>query len=179
MFSKVEPWTTCTKSLGELVSSDAVWSTFLSVSQVCFPGLTSSSASLSPRMPQTAPRVLALHKKQNRSSSVPAFPRLHPIGLTYVTLLIPAPVAVGGDGIRPDLSCLSNHSAKIEGQSHPNLWEGWLILKIRLQLQKDSKLDAGLAKTRNAFYKAVYICSFSYFLDIYIFIGTIPDLRRI
>ena len=181
MFPKVEPWTTCTKSLGELVSSDAVWSAFLSVSQVCFPGLASSSASLSLRMPQAAPRVLALDKKQNRSSSVPAFPRLYPNGLSYVTLLIPTPVAVGGDDIRPDLGCLYNHSAKTEGQSHPNLrlWEGRLILKIRLQLQKDSKLDAGLAKTRNAFYKAVYMCSFSYFLDIYVFIGTIPDLRRV
>lgn len=95
--------------------------------------------------------------------------------------MIPAPVGVGGDDIWPDLGCLSNHSAKTGGQSHPNfrLWEGQLILKIRLQLLKDSKLDTSLAKTRNAFYKAVYICSFSYFLDIYVFIGTIPDLRRI
>jgi len=111
-FSKVEPWTTCTKSLGELVYSDVVWSVFLSVSQVCFPGLASSLGSLSPRMPQTALKVLALHEQQNRSSSVPAFPRLHPTGLTYVTLMIPAPVGVGGDDIWPDLGCLSNHSAK-------------------------------------------------------------------
>lgn len=129
----------------------------LSASPVCFPGLASSSGSLSPRMPQTAPKVLALHKWQNRSSSVPAFPRLHPTGLTYVTLMIPAPLGVGGDDTWPDLGCLSNHSAKTGGQSHPNfrLWEGRLILKIRLQLLKDSKLDTNLAKTRNAFYKAV------------------------
>lgn len=95
--------------------------------------------------------------------------------------MIPEPIGVGGDDIWPDLGCLSNYSAKTGGQSHPNLrlWEGWLILKIRLQLLKNRKLDTGLAKTRNTFYEAVYICSFSYFLDIYVFIGTISDLRRI
>ena len=106
-------------------------------------------------------------------------------GQTWVVCLTTVPRQVRSDQIGSVAqSCLTlgdpmNRSTP--GQSHPNLrlWEGWLILKIRLQLLKDSKLDTGLAKTRNAFYEAVYICSLSYFLDIYVFMGNIPDLRRI
>lgn len=106
------------------------------------------------------------------SSSAPAFTRLHSTGLTHVTLMIPAPAIMEGDDICPRLGCLPNHGAKIGGQSHPNLrlWQGQVLLKIRLQLLKDRKLDTGLAETRNAFYKTVYICSFSYFLDINLYI---------